>query len=91
MRQEASSQTLETLVVGRSENVVDKSKRGTSFQCLVLLSHSRSSEVANTKGNPDHHITRIKCTQKNSTYLDELVPASGDNDGVLGVGREAHA
>ena len=26
-----------------------------------------------------------------STYLDELVPAGGDNDGVLGVGREPHA
>lgn len=25
------------------------------------------------------------------TYLDELVPAGGDNDGVLGVGREADA
>lgn len=25
------------------------------------------------------------------TYLNELVPARGDNDGVLGVGREAHA
>lgn len=25
------------------------------------------------------------------TYLDELVPASRDDDGVLGVGREAHA
>jgi hypothetical protein len=25
------------------------------------------------------------------TYLDELVPASGDDDGVLGVGREAYA
>lgn len=25
------------------------------------------------------------------TYLDELVPARGDNDGVLGVGREADA
>lgn len=25
------------------------------------------------------------------THLDELVPASGDDDGVLGVGREAHA
>lgn len=24
-------------------------------------------------------------------YLDELVPASGDNDGVLGVGAEANA
>lgn len=24
-------------------------------------------------------------------YLDELVPTSGDNDGVLGVGAEAHA
>lgn len=24
-------------------------------------------------------------------YLDELVPAGGDNDGVLGVGAEAHA
>lgn len=25
------------------------------------------------------------------TYLDELVPAGGDNDGILGVGREADA
>jgi hypothetical protein len=25
------------------------------------------------------------------TYLDELIPASGDDDGVLGVGRESHA
>ena len=25
------------------------------------------------------------------TYLDELVPARGDNDGVLGVGAESHA
>lgn len=25
------------------------------------------------------------------THLDKLVPASRDNDGVLGVGREAHA
>lgn len=25
------------------------------------------------------------------TYLDKLVPAGGDNDGVLGVGREADA
>ena len=25
------------------------------------------------------------------TYLDKLVPASGDDDGVLGVGREANA
>ena len=25
------------------------------------------------------------------TYLDEFVPASGDDDGVLGVGAEAHA
>ena len=26
-----------------------------------------------------------------STYLDELVPAGGDNDGVLGVGAESDA
>jgi hypothetical protein len=26
-----------------------------------------------------------------TTYLDELVPAGGDNDGVLGVGAESHA
>ena len=29
---------------------------------------------------------RIECT-----HLDELVPTSGDDDGVLGVGGEAHA
>jgi hypothetical protein len=58
---------------------------------LVLLSHSRSSEVANTKGNPDHHRTGIECRQTRNTHLDELVPASGDDDGVLGVGGEAHA
>ena len=32
----------------------------------------------------------VKC-RWNRAYLDELVPASGDNDGVLGVGAEAHA
>lgn len=26
-----------------------------------------------------------------STYLDDLVPASADNDGVLGIGAESHA
>jgi hypothetical protein len=25
------------------------------------------------------------------TYLDDLIPASADNDGVLGVGAESHA
>ena len=36
---------------------------------------------------------QVQCKQKRSraiAYLDELVPASGDNDGVLGVGAEAH-
>ena len=59
---------------------------------MVLLSHSRSSEVANTYGNPNHHKTGVQwgitiC----GTHLDELVPAGRDDDGVLGVGREAHA
>lgn len=31
------------------------------------------------------------CAAARKTYLDELVPARGDNDGVLGVGREADA
>lgn len=53
-----------------------------------------SSEVANTLKIAKHHIKcwvswRNLCVEK--TYLDELVPAGGDNDGVLGVGREAHA
>ena len=30
-------------------------------------------------------------TTQPTTYLDELVPARGDNDGVLGVGGEADA
>lgn len=33
-----------------------------------------------------------KASQKiDSTYLHELIPASADDDGVLGVGAEAHA
>lgn len=58
-------------------------------RCMVLLSHSRSSEVANTKGNPDHHSRERRIV--GNTHLDELVPASRDDDGVLGVGGEADA
>jgi hypothetical protein len=62
------------------------------YQVLVLLSHSRGSEVANTYGNPNHHKTGGESFFKDRcTHLDELVPAGGDDDGVLGVGREAHA
>lgn len=52
-----------------------------------------SSEVANTLGCKASY--RDKWGQcfhrKKGTYLDELVPAGGDNDGVLGVGGEADA
>ena len=34
---------------------------------------------------------RFRRRSGNETYLDELVPAGGDNDSVLGVGREADA
>lgn len=34
---------------------------------------------------------RVNFGDGDFTYLDELVPAGGDNDGVLGVGREADA
>jgi hypothetical protein len=56
---------------------------------MVSLSHSRGSEVANTKkiiikqGG-----TRVA---HGTTHLDELVPTGRHDDGVLGVGREAHA
>lgn len=37
-------------------------------------------------------LTRIAFfTTLHTTYLDKLVPARGDNDGVLGVGAESHA
>ena len=32
-----------------------------------------------------------KCRRGDRTYLDKLVPTSGDDDGVLGVGAEANA
>jgi len=61
--------------------------------CLMA---PKGSEVANTF---IANITRAKqCGERTLqeiwkliAYLDELVPASGDNDGVLGVGAEANA
>jgi hypothetical protein len=36
-------------------------------------------------------LSSILAVKKKDNYLDDLVPASGDNDGVGGVGREADA
>jgi hypothetical protein len=57
------------------------------------LSHSRGSEVANTFGNHHGNGARRGGLQGKEpcTHLDELVPASGNDDGVLGVGREPDA
>lgn len=68
---------------------------------MIKLSHGQvGSEVANTliyciasyKGLVffTQH-TRFGTRSIIFTYLDELIPARRDNDGVLGVGAEAHA
>ena len=64
--------------------------------CLMA---GKGSEVANTF-ICKHHVKRRANTSLDDllrrklrliSYLDELVPAGGDNDGVLGVGAEANA
>ena len=63
----------------------------------MFFSQPEGSEVANTLRIPNHH-KKLQCgfcavqpNRKSCTHLDELVPASGDDDGVLGVGAEADA
>jgi hypothetical protein len=42
--------------------------------------------VNHHKNKEERRFVCVECT-----HLDELVPTSGNDDGVLGVGREAHA
>ena len=52
------------------------------------VSWPAGSEVANTKKVRHHLTARMK---RRAAYLDDLVPASRDDDGVLRVRAEAHA
>lgn len=63
---------------------------------VKLVSWPEGSEVANTIFEKNMHASWYRDffwgnRAGYTTYLDELVPAGGDNDGVLGVGAEADA
>ena len=57
--------------------------------CLMAV--DGRSEVANTIMQYIMSRGSWRREERVATNLDELVPTSGDDDGVLGVGREAHA
>jgi hypothetical protein len=58
---------------------------------MVCLMAPKGSEVANTYMQKHHFTWRQNTVSVKMTYLNELVPSSRDDDGVLGVGAESDA